>query len=174
MVFGVAGQDQRLAPLPGLQPKWAVGHDLTHLGPGLALCLHHVPEHGVTDGVRQQLKEVGGGLFQLHHQGQFVESPHPHVIPPSLPPMEGPGPLDVVQQEGVGRSAGRIQDPLPGVLEVPRRHRHSVAPAHVVPQVEEVPAPTFRYLPTAGHVGHDVHLRALLYQPAEELLYHSP
>ncbi len=131
-----------------------------------------MPGQGVADVGGQQLEEMASGSFQLHGQGDLVESPYPHLLPRALPLMEGPGSLDVIQQASIGRPGGWIQRLLPAVLEILRRHRDSVAPAHVVPQVEDVLASAFQHLPTAGYIGHDVHLWAQLHQPAEELVYH--
>ncbi len=109
-------------------------------------------------------------LFQFHSQRNRVKGPDAHAVWIGyLATVESPSPLDVVQEVGIPRSGDRIKCPAPGIRKVLRRHRGAIAPAHVVPQVEDVLAPTFQDLPGSGHVGHDVQLRARVHQTAEEL-----
>ena len=135
----VARQDHRLAPLPGLQPERTVGDDVLHVRPGLAVCLHHVPGHGVVRWIGQQVEEIAGRPLQFHLQGERRRGPvPPPPLDRSLALVEGPAPLMSYSSLASERSGGRIQGPLPGVLKVPRRHRVTITPAHVFPQVKDV------------------------------------
>ncbi len=170
MVPWIARQDHEFAWMPGFKPKRSVGDNVPHLSPGLAEHLDSMPGYGPSDAVSQQVEEIARWPFQLHRQGASVEGLHPDPVwIRYLAMMERFGPLDVVQQVGNQRPGGRLQGAFPSVLEVVRGHRGAIAPTHVVSEVEEVPAPAVLDLPGSGDVGHHVHLRRQVHQPAEEL-----
>ena len=137
-------QSHRLVVLPAGQLVRAVGDDAGRLRPLLSVLLHRLAVHGEEGRVRRLGDEPRLRAGQLHLECVLVGRAHADLVAERsavlLTRVVVGRADDPVELVGVAGGELRVENPLPGVLEICGGDRVTVRPLAVVTQVDTSPS----------------------------------
>ncbi len=173
-VLGVALGLDTLVRHPAHQPVGAVAHQIAGLGPLLANPGDDLLVDRHEGALADELQEVGHGTLQGHLEDEIALGLHPQGLGIQGPAIDGLGIVDPgrQQQAGGGGGQGRVQQPPPGVDEVPGGERLPVGPLQLGAQEEAPHQPVLPHFPALGLGGHYPALPVLAHQPLEQIHQH--
>src|SRR5581483_7824439 len=147
----------------------------------LLVLLDVVGVHWGDGSVEQRGEEEALGLTERDDQRGRILRLHAQVVPQllqlgwvlALAAEQLLRSLDALDDVGVRRGRGRIEQPLEGVLEVRRRQRRAIAPLEAGTKVKGVRLAVRRDVPLLGQTGRDVEVLVRRDQRAVELHEHE-